>query len=100
MDDQIKLVVYGEYLLGYILPILPRYVCVLHWSILKGAPYLNTTNEAAFINPRKSLRLACKEDFEDFRCSFEGYGRDASYLFSKEDNRPKSQLDHELSSNN
>ena len=78
-DQRIKLVVYNEYMLGFIDPQLPQYIQVLSDSILKGSP-LGLWPSSVLINKRDNVRLASRKDFEDFRHSFEGY-TDKEYIF-------------------
>ena len=70
--DKIKLVVYNEYALGYIMPEQPEKVCTLSDSVLRGAPF-RVMYEPYFIGSNDTVRLAGKKDFETFRVSFEGY---------------------------
>ncbi len=78
----IKLIVIDEHTLGYILPIMPGYGCILHSSILRGSPF-GYKSDAIILNNRK-VRLATKQDFEDYNCSFEGYEQDAHYEYDRE----------------
>ena len=70
--DKIKLVVYNEYALGYIMPEQPEKVCTLSDSMLRVAPF-RVMNEPYFIGSKDTVRLAGRKDFETFRVSFEGY---------------------------
>ena len=69
--DKIKLVVYNEYALGYIMPEQPDKVCTLVDRITLGAPF-RVMNEPYFIGARDTVRLASRKDFDTFRLSFEG----------------------------
>lgn len=70
--DKIKLVVYNEYALGYIMPEQPEKVCTLSDSVLRGAPF-RVMNEPYFIGSKDTVRLAGRKNLETFRVSFEGY---------------------------
>jgi len=76
--DRIKLVVAKGHTLGYILPELPQFLCVLHTSILKGSSY---SYWAGSVMLPKDWRLASPEDFNGFNHSFEGYEDDSVYEF-------------------
>lgn len=79
-DKRIKLVVLNEHTLGYILPVLPNYVQVLHASLLKGAPFeLNPSNK--LIGKLDKVRLASAKDFENYRCCFKGFNNPVEYEF-------------------
>ena len=68
--DKIKLVVYNEYALGYIMPEQPDKVCTLVDRITLGAPF-RTMNEPYFIGKNDTVRLASRKDFDTFRvCAF------------------------------
>lgn len=71
-EDKTKLVVLNEHTLGYIVPNLPQYIHPLSISIRKGAPF-ETYPSSKWISKNDKIRLASAKDFEDFRCSFEGY---------------------------
>lgn len=81
--NKIKLVVYKEHTLGYILPELPNSVQILHSSPLKGA--IGTTNlQGDFhINYSDEVRLASESDFDAFRVSFDGYKNSSDYLYKQ-----------------
>jgi hypothetical protein len=70
--ERIKLVVFNEHTLGYILPEQPNRVCILHTSILKGS-YLS--NSSTIYASDGKVRLATEQDFNSFRVSFEGYNK-------------------------
>jgi len=70
--ERIKLVVFNEHTLGYILPEQPERVCILHTSILKGS-YL--TDRSTIYVSDGTVRLASEEDFNSFRVSFQGYDK-------------------------
>lgn len=70
--DKIKLVVFNEYALGYIMPEQPDKVCTLADSVLRGAPF-RVMNEPYYIGSKDTVRLAGKQDFETFRVVFDGY---------------------------
>ena len=78
--DKIKLVVYNEYALGYILPQQPNQVCILANSILRGAP-LKVYNTPYPISFNDKIRLASEKDFEDYRVCFEGFDNPKMYEF-------------------
>lgn len=81
--NKIKLVVYKEHTLGYILPELPNSVQILHSSPLKGA--IGTTNlQGDFhINHPDEVRLASESDFDAFRVSFDGYKNSSDYIYKQ-----------------
>jgi hypothetical protein len=75
-----KLVVFNEHTLGYIIPENAKEVYVLHESILKGATFrLNPVS--SLINKNDTVRLATKEDFNEYRVSFEGYENNPNYQY-------------------
>ena len=78
---KIKLVVYKEHTLGYILPELPDSVQILHSSPLKGA--IGTTNlqNNYHINGMDEIRLASESDFDEFGISFDGYRNLSEYIY-------------------
>ena len=78
--DKIKLVVYNEYALGYIMPEQPDKVCTLADSVLRGAPF-RVMNEPYYIGSKDTVRLAGKQDFETFRVVFDGYDNPQEYEF-------------------
>ena len=84
--DKIKLVVYNEYALGYILPQQPNLVCILSNSILRGAP-LKVCNTPYPISFNDKVRLASKKDFEDYRVCFEGFDNPEMYEFDSNVNK-------------
>ncbi len=78
--DRIKLVVFNEYALGYIMPERPGTVFTLAESVLRGAPF-RAMVEPYYIGSRDTIRLAGKQDFEAFRVVFEGYDNSDKYEF-------------------
>lgn len=78
--DKIKLVVFNEYALGYIMPERPDTVFTLADSVLRGAP-IRTTITPYYIGTGDTVRLAGKKDFETFRVMFDGYGNREEYEF-------------------
>ncbi|GEM_PF-1349735 len=76
--DKIKLVVAEGNTLGYILPQLPNYLCILQASILKGSRFSNSSGS---VNLPKEWRLASIKDFEDFNFSIKGYIECGDYEF-------------------
>lgn len=78
--EKIKLVVFNEYALGYIMPEQPDTVFTLADSVLRGAP-IRTTIGPYYIGARDSVRLAGKQDFEDFKVVFHEYDNPEVYEF-------------------
>ena len=70
--DKIRLVVYNEYALGYIMPQQPDKVCTLADR---------TMLEPYFIGKNDTVRLAGRKDFDTFRLSFEGYDNTQMYEY-------------------
>lgn len=64
--DRIKLVVYNEYALGYIMPERPNTVYTLADSVLRGAPF-RVMLEPYYISSHDTVRLAGRQDFETFK---------------------------------
>lgn len=64
---EVSYVVQDEHTLGYVRDDMPKYVYILHASVLKGAT--NTTQHAAYnmISPDTKLRPATIKDFDEFR---------------------------------
>ena len=79
--DKIKLVVFKNHTLGYILPELPNSVQILHASILKGAPCNDLHGSSKQINSTDEIKLATEKDFESFRVSFKGFDNPQIYDF-------------------
>jgi hypothetical protein len=73
--DKIRLVVYNEYALGYIMP-----HCTLADRTTLGAPF-RTMLEPYFIGKNDTVRLAGRKDFDTFRLSFEGYDNTQMYEY-------------------
>lgn len=71
--NKIKLVVYNEYALGYIMPEQPDKVCTLVSRVTLGAPFRAMMWEPYFIGSKDTIRLASRKDFDTLRLSFEGY---------------------------
>lgn len=63
--DKIKLVVFNEYALGYIMPEQPDKVCTLVDSVLRGAPF-RVMNEPYYIGAKDTVRLAGKKTSRPF----------------------------------
>ena len=78
--DRIKLVVYNEYVLGYIIPEQPYMVNTLANSVLRGASF-RMMFEPYYIGAHDTVRLADRQDFEDFRVVFDGYDNTEEYEF-------------------
>ena len=82
--EKIKLVVYNEYALGYIMPELPDTVCTLSDRVTLGAPF-RVMDEPYYIGANDTVRLASKKDFETFRVVFDGYDNPQEYEFDTTD---------------
>lgn len=78
--DRIKLVVYNEYALGYIMPKRPNTVYTLADSVLRGAPF-RVMLEPYYISSHDTVRLAGRQDFETFKVVFDGYDNTEVYEF-------------------
>ena len=78
--DKIRLVVYNENALGYIMPQQPDKVCTLADRTTLGAPF-RTMLEPYFIGKNDTVRLAGRKDFDTFRLSFEGYDNTQMYEY-------------------
>lgn len=78
--DKIKLVVFNEYALGYIMPERPDTVYTLADSVLRGAP-IRTITSPYYIGTGDTVRLAGKQDFDDFRVVFRGYDNPEKYEY-------------------
>ena len=78
--DRIKLVVFNEYALGYIMPERPDTVYTLANSALRGASFRELF-EPYYIGAYDTVRLAGKQDFESFRVVFDGYDNTDEYEF-------------------
>jgi hypothetical protein len=70
----VRFVIADENTLGYIDDAQPEVLGILHASPLKGAT-LKDLDGWAFLFGRK-LRPATREDFDEFRVCYDGYGRD------------------------
>ena len=77
--NRIKLVIVDAHTLGYILPEIPDQVQILHTSILKGSRY---SDRSTIYVSNHTIRLASEFDFDDFRCSFEGFNNPLQYEYS------------------
>lgn len=78
--DRIKLVVYNEYALGYIMPERPYMVNTLANSVLRGASF-RMMFEPYYIGAHDTVRLAGRQDFETFKVVFDGYDNTDVYEF-------------------
>ncbi len=78
--DRIKLVVFNEHALGYIIPERPDTVFTLADSVLRGVPF-RVMLEPYYIGSHDTVRLAGKQDFESFRVVFDGYENTDEYEF-------------------
>lgn len=78
--DKIKLVVFNEYALGYIMSERPDTVYTLADSVLRGGPFRVMT-EPYYMGTRDTVRLAGKQDFDDFRFFFRGYDNPEKYEY-------------------
>lgn len=82
-----QLVVIDEHTLGYILPDQdkesPLYGAgILHTSVLRGSTLNPMTTGTVLLKGRK-VRLATKQDFDDYRVSFQGYENNPEYEYAK-----------------
>ncbi len=77
--SKIKLVVFNEFALGYIMPERPSTLYTLADSVLRGAPH--TIIAPYFIGAYDTVRLANRQDFENFRVVFDGYDNTEVYEF-------------------
>ena len=82
MANKIKLVVFNEHTLGYIIPEIPNQVQILHASVLKGAVW-SLSKSSDYIGKNDKVRLASEQDFKDFRCCFSGYQNKDEYEFAE-----------------
>ena len=82
-STKIKLVVYKEHTLGYILPEIPNSVQILHSSPLKGANSTTNLQDNYHINNLNEIRLASEKDFDDFNVDFKGYDDKEVYEYSE-----------------
>lgn len=78
--DKIKLVVFNEHTLGYILPELPNYVQILHASVLRGSTS-GLHESSVLIGSLDKIRLAGANDFNMFRVSFKGFNNSEEYEY-------------------
>jgi hypothetical protein len=82
-NSLIKLVVYNSHTLGYIFPVYPNDVQILHSSPLKGSPTTLNLTSSFPIRKSDSLRLAAESDFQEFRVSFKGFDNSKEYLYDE-----------------
>lgn len=83
-DANTQLVVFEENVLGYIKPIMPHTLYILHSSILRGAISNNGFDIHIDIHKLKDIRLASEKDFEDYRvCFSDGYKDNKEYDYAK-----------------
>jgi hypothetical protein len=83
MSNKIKLVVFDGFILGYILPKQPNYVQVLKESVIKGGCRASTVmRDSMYIHKSSEVRLASKEDFDDFNVYFGSFGN-GEYEYKK-----------------
>jgi hypothetical protein len=80
-EEKTKLVVVDENILGYINPWDKNSVQVLKANIKKGATYTTNTVYSLPLSSKSKIRLASKEDFDEFNVSFEGYKTDNNYEY-------------------
>lgn len=84
IEERIKLIVADEHTLGYIAPN-SNDVGVLQASVLRGA---TSSCPLSSLNPMptymfKKIRLANKQDFDNFRVCFNGYNNEKEYEYEK-----------------
>jgi len=78
--SKIKLVVFKDHTLGYILPEIPNSVQHLHSSILRGATFSVSKCNDIIDNP-KDIRLATEKDFNEYNVSFIGFDNQNIYEY-------------------
>lgn len=76
--SKIKFVVFNEYALGYIMPEQPDTVYTVADSVLRG---VSRTMAPYYIGAYDTVRLANRQDFENFRVVFDGYDNTEVYEF-------------------
>lgn len=77
--EKIRLVVYDDCVLGYVIPEIPNSIQILHSSVLRGS--CNSNEQGSIpLTPLKTLRTATEKDFNEFNVSFIGYNKE-SYIF-------------------
>lgn len=77
--SRIKLVVINENTLGYLIPN-TKYAGVLRASVIKGSQF-NDLDHVLITG--KKVRLASKEDFEEYRVCFKGYDNPDEYEYMR-----------------
>jgi hypothetical protein len=84
--SKIKLVVYNEHTLGYVIP--PgNNIGVLHSSPLKGSPTTSTLTSSFPIRSNDTVRLAGRKDFDEYRVSFQGFDNPKEYIYDEEQDK-------------
>lgn len=77
----IKLVVLNEHTLGYILPEMPSVVHIIETSPLKGSPTSSKLTSCFPLGKLDDVRLASKQDFQEFGVVFDGYEKSKDYEY-------------------
>lgn len=80
-ENKIKLVVYNEHALGYILPEIPNNVYIFNSLLRKGGSGHNFG--VRVITGIDNVRLANEQDFNEYKILMNGFKNDPKYEFAK-----------------